>query len=135
VLAFWIAALAAAFGVGRLTALPEAASTPEDMGVAVRTALAEGDQLARAGQVASLLEHLDSENLPAVQAVYDRLLPVVDKCDIRPFVSAWARFDPAGALVYSAGWRYKIKQEIGVEAAIHTSRSRWTTRASLTAPS
>ena len=119
VLALWIAAIVAAFAVGRLTALPEAASAPEDMGAAVRAALAEGSQLKRVGQVASLLEHLDSENLPAVQAVYDRLLPVVDKCDIRPFVSAWARFDPAGALVQSAAWRYQIKREIGVEAAIH----------------
>jgi hypothetical protein len=119
VLACWIATLVAAFAIGRLAPPREAPSTPEDMGAAVRAALAEGDQLERGGQLADLLEHLDSENLPAVREVYDRLLPVVDRCDIRSFVSAWARFDPAGALVHSAAWRYKIKQELGVEAAIH----------------
>ncbi len=119
VLGFWAATLVAAFAVGRFTAPPEAASAPEDMGAAVRAALAEGSRLKRVGQLASLLEHLDSENLPAVQAVYDRLLPVVDKCDIHPLVSAWARFDPAGALVQTAAWHYKIKREMGVEAAIH----------------
>jgi len=111
--------LVAAFAVGRHAAPPEAASAPEDMGASVRAALAEGDQLERIGQLASLMEHVDSENLPAVQAVYDRLLAVADRCDIRSFVSAWARFDPAGALVHSAAWRYKRKQEIGVEEAIH----------------
>ncbi|HEY5657731.1 MAG TPA: hypothetical protein VIY27_08060 [Myxococcota bacterium] len=118
-LAFWIATLVAAFALGRLSTSPETPSTPEEMAAAVRAALAEGDQLERAEQVTSHLEHLDPGNLSAVRAVYDRLIPVIDKCDIRPFVSAWARFDPAGALVHSAAWRYKIKQEIGVEAALY----------------
>jgi len=119
VLGLWAATIVVAFVVGRLTTPSEAASAPEDMGASLRAALAEGSELKRLGRTTSLLEYLDPENLPEAQAVYDRLLTVVDECDLRPFVSAWARFDPVGALDHSMAWRYKIKKEIGVEAAIH----------------
>jgi hypothetical protein len=38
--------------------------------------------------------------------------------DIRLFVAAWVRFDPAGALDHTLAWPFEIKRELGVEAAM-----------------
>jgi hypothetical protein len=108
----------AAFGVGRITAPPPALPPPAELGAAMRAALGEGDELRRLGRSASLLEQLDPGTLPQVLAVYDAMLPVLGQWEIRPFVAAWARFDPAGALDHTSGWPFKPKREIGVEAAM-----------------
>jgi hypothetical protein len=120
----WAATVAAAFALGRFAAPPESSSAPADLGAAIRAALAEGDLLDRFGRTAELMERLDPETLPAVVAVYDRLLPVVGQSDIRPFVAAWARFDPQAALDHTAAWPYRIKREIGVETAIEVWAQR-----------
>lgn len=116
---FWAATLVAAFAVGRQTASPGAAPVAEGMGASLRAALAEGDELERLRRTTGLLDRLDPDNLPEARAVYDSLLTVVDECDLRPFVGAWARFDPVGALDHSIAWPYSIKRGIGVEAAMH----------------
>src|SRR5262245_23730927 len=114
----WAATVLAAFAIGRSTTRPEAAPAPADLGAAVRAALGEGDVLERAGRTASLLRHLDPESLPEVLAVYDQMLAIVAHADIRPFMAAWARFGAAGALDHTLAWPYRIKREIGVEAAM-----------------
>ena len=114
----WAATAVAAFAVGRVTTPSEAVQAPEDLGARVRAALGEGDTLERLGRTAGLLQHLDPESLPEVREVYDQMLPLLGQWEIRPFVAAWARFDPAGALEHTLAWPFRIKQEIGVEAAI-----------------
>ncbi len=112
----WAATAVAAFAVGRVTTPPGAVPAPADLAASIRAALGEGDVLDRFGRTASLLQHLDPETLPEVRAVYDRMLPVIGQWEIRPFVAAWARFDPAGALEHALAWPFK--QDFGVEAAI-----------------
>ncbi|HEY5657481.1 MAG TPA: hypothetical protein VIY27_06800 [Myxococcota bacterium] len=118
VLALWAATLVAAFGAGRGTAPPGAISAPEDLGASIRLALGEGDPLERTVRTADLVQQLDAENLPGVRAVYDQMLTVIDQVDIRPFVAAWVRFDPAGALDHTLAWPFETKREFGVEAAM-----------------
>jgi len=113
-----VVAFVAGFAVGRSIAPPEVDSPPEDMGAAIRAALAENDVLARLERTTDLLQHLDPENLPEVLEVYDQMLAVLDQWDIRPFVAAWARFDPAAAFDHTLAWPFKIKQKIGVETAM-----------------
>jgi hypothetical protein len=117
-LALWAVTIVAGFAVGWSLASPGADAPPEDMGAAIRAALAEGDVLERLERTTRLLQQLDSENLPEVLEVYDQMLPVIDQWDIRPFVAAWARFHPAAAFDHTLAWPFKIKQKIGVEAAM-----------------
>jgi len=114
----WAATAIAAFALGRFESTSRTEPAPEDLGVALRAALAEGDLLERTARTASLLEYLDAENLPGVVAVYDGLLAVVGQSDIRPFVAAWARFDPEAALEHTRAWPYAIKRDGGVQTAI-----------------
>ena len=118
VLALWAVTLIAAFGVGRSAAPPGASSAPEDLGASIRLALGEGDMLERIERTAGLLQHLDAENLPAVRAVYDQMLTVIGETDIHPFVAAWVRFDPLGALDHTLAWPFETKRELGAEAAM-----------------
>jgi len=113
------AAIVAAFALGRLTSAPASPPAPDDMGTALRAALAEGDPLERTARTVQLLEYLDPETLPSAVAVYDDLLAVLDEYDIRPFVVAWTRFDPPAALDHVLTWPFSNKREIGVEAAIY----------------
>jgi hypothetical protein len=66
------------------------------------------------------MQYLDAESLPGVVAVYDRMLSGLDECDIRPFVDAWTRFDPTGALDHTLAWRFRTRQAFGVDAAIRS---------------
>jgi hypothetical protein len=113
---------AAMFAIGfvaaRLTAPPESASAPDDFGAAIRAALGEADEVDRAERTAAVLQHLDAENVVEAVAVYDQMINMLDEMDIRPFASAWARFDPAGALDHTLHWRFRDKQQIGASAAI-----------------
>ena len=113
------AAIVVGFGVGRWTALPEVGAPPDDMGAAIRVALAEGDVLERLERTTELLQHLGPDDLPDVLAVYDQMLAVLDQWDIRPFIAAWARFDPAAAFEHALAWPFEIKRKVGSEAAMH----------------
>src|SRR5262249_1802194 len=114
----WAATAVASFAVGRVTAPSKVIPAPGDLAASIRAALAEGDALDRLGRTASLLQHLDAESLPEVLAVYDQMLPILGQWETRPFVAAWARFDPAGALQHVLAWPFRTTREIGVEAAI-----------------
>lgn len=118
-LALWTVTIIVGFGVGRWTTRPEVDGPPDDMGAAIRAALAESDVLERLERTTALLEHLGPGNLPDVVAVYDRLLAVLDQWDVRPFIVAWARFDPAAAFDHALAWPFQIKQKVGAEAAMH----------------
>ena len=117
-LGLWAATIVVAFAIGRNTSAPGVAPAPEDLGAAMRSALAEGDALERTAQTVQLLEHLDPETLPGVVAVYDQSIEILDEQDIRPFITAWTRFDPAGALDHALTWPHR-KREAGVDAAIY----------------
>jgi len=118
VVGVWAATLIAGFIGARLFALPESASAPDDFGAAIRAALAEKDGLDRVARTATVLQHLDPENVIEAAAVYDRLLNLLDESEIRPFVIAWTRFDPAAALDHTLNWKFPEKQEMGASAAI-----------------
>jgi hypothetical protein len=118
VLAAWAATVVAAFAVGRVTAPPESTLVPDDFGAAIRAALSEKDGLDRAQRTASLLQHLNPENVHEAAVVYDRMLNILDELDIRPFAIAWARFDPAAALDHIVRWPFLDKQKMGAGAVI-----------------
>jgi hypothetical protein len=117
VLGVWAATVVAAFAVGRVTAPPESASAPDDFRAAIRAALGEKDGFDRAQRTTRILQQLDSENVADVAAVYDQLIHILGESDLRPFVSAWAQFDPAAAFDHTLGWTLD-KQKIGAAAAI-----------------
>ncbi len=120
-LALGVATAAATFALGRFTAPAQAPRAPDDLAGGVRAALGEGDELERLGRTTSLLERLDPEDLPGVLAVYERMIPLLDAWELGPFFSAWARFDPAGALEHALAWpMWDLREErrSGVRAAL-----------------
>jgi len=118
------ATAAAAFALGRFTAPARARQAPDgDMAASIRAALGEGDALERLGRTTNLLEGLDAEKLPAVLAVYERMLPLLEPSELGTFFSAWARFDPAGALDHALAWPIRDmsdERRRGVRAALET---------------
>jgi hypothetical protein len=118
VLAVWALTVAAAFAVGRSTTPPESDPVPQPLAAAIEAALAEPDVLERATRTALLLQQLGPENVSEVAEVYDRMLNMLGEPSIRPFVSAWARFDPEGALKHTRRWPYPPKKDIGAGTAI-----------------
>ena len=117
-LGLWAVTLIAAFAFGRAVVLQREDTAPEDMGAAVRAALAEVDVQQRLWRLTSALQHLDPENVSEVSAVYEQIHSALDACDIRPFVHAWARFDPAAALDHVRSWRLRMNRRLGTAAAI-----------------
>jgi hypothetical protein len=120
VLGAWAATVAAAFAAGRVAAPPEPAPAPDDFGAAIRAALAEKDTVDRAERTASLLQQLDPENVLEAAAVYERMLNILDELDLRPFASAWARFDPAAALDHTLGWSFPDLKKAGAGAVFES---------------
>ncbi len=118
VLGVWALTVAAAFAVGRSTAPSERAPTPEDLAAALEAALGEPDVLDRTERTAQLLQHLDSENVTEVAKVYHRMLNILGELAIRPYIAAWARFDPEAALNHTLRWPFQDKMEMGAQAAI-----------------
>jgi hypothetical protein len=119
--ALWIVTAAAAFGIGWITSPPHEPPAPTDLAASISSALGEGDVIERQGRIASLLERLDPDSLPAVAALYERMIPVIDSSELGPFFAAWVRFDPAGAIDHALSWPHremKAQREVGVRAAI-----------------
>jgi hypothetical protein len=115
----WLVTIAVAFGVGWYgrdwVEADEVAVEP--LGPALRAALSDGSQLGRSRKLTQALERLDSENLGEALEVYEAKMWGLGECEIRPFVDAWARFDPAGAVDSIRSWPKATKQ-VGLEAAI-----------------
>ena len=121
VIALGAASAAAAFGLGRVTAPAHAPTRPDDLAGAIQASLGEGDALARLGRTANLLEALEPADLPGVLAVYERMIPSIERWELAAFFAAWARFDPAGAIEHALAWpRRSLLEErrIGVRVAI-----------------
>ena len=120
-LAVWLVSLVVAFFVGRGQESPverPLSPAPEAMASAARTALGQGSPLARMGQSAEMLQHLDAENLEEVLDVYEMMLSGLGECDLRLFVDAWSDFDPRGAFDHTMSWDYSNKRVVGSDAAI-----------------
>jgi hypothetical protein len=117
-LAAWALTVAAAFAVGRSTTPSGNDPVIEPLAAAIEAALGEPDLLERAGQTVRLLQQLGPENISEVAEVYDRMLNMLNELSIRPFVTAWAGFDPEGALEHTRRWPYMPKKKIGAGAAI-----------------
>jgi hypothetical protein len=116
-IALGAASAAAAFGLGRVTA----PTHPDDLAGAIQASLGEGDALARLGRTANLLEALEPADLPDVLAVYERMIPSIERWELAAFFAAWARFDPTGAIEHALAWpRRSMLEErrIGVRAAL-----------------
>jgi hypothetical protein len=118
VLGVWAATVVAAFTAGRVTSTPESAPVSDDFGAAVRAALGEKDALDRIARTASVLQQIDPENALEAAAVYDQMLNILDELDIRPFMIAWSRVDPAAALDHALHWSFMDKQKFAAGAAI-----------------
>jgi hypothetical protein len=116
----WALTIAAAFAIGRSSA-PGGSATelaPEDLATAIRAALGEPDVLDRAERTTQLLEQLGPANIAEVVEVYDGLLNILGELSIRPFIAAWARFDPEAALRHTLRWPFKDKAQMGAQTAI-----------------
>ena len=97
-----IGALGAGFAVGRFTA-PRI--DPELAGVAsFRWSLEDPDWLDRTWRMGAFLQGLTPENLPASLEVLGPRIPWLVTDELRLFMFAWARFDPAGALRQALAW-------------------------------
>src|SRR5262249_27050587 len=60
-------------------------------------------------------------------AVYERMLPLLEPWELAPLFSAWARFDPAGALDHALAWPMRELREPrrrGVRTALETWAQR-----------
>src|SRR5262245_39650763 len=118
--ALCLAAAVVGFALGRATPPPQAAPTPAELAAAIRTALGGGDALERLQRTTALLEQLNPDNLVEVAAVYDQMRPVIGDWEVRPFIAAWARFDPGSALDHAMRWAAKGRRAIGVEVALES---------------
>jgi hypothetical protein len=121
--ALWAAPAAAAFGIGRFSAPATPPRAPVDAAGAIRAALGAGDVLEPVARTTSLLERLDPTQLPDVVAVYERMIPMLGPWELSFVFSAWAGFDPAGALEHALAWPMRGMQEerrVGVRAVLET---------------
>ncbi|MFP6641366.1 MAG: hypothetical protein VCC04_14055 [Myxococcota bacterium] len=117
----WIVSIGLAFLVGRgdsPTVVVRASEAPDDMAAAITTALGQGSSLARSGQSADILEHLNDENLSEVLEIYEDRLWQLGECEISPFVDAWTGFDPRGAFNRTMAWDQRAKRVMGTDAAL-----------------
>jgi len=115
----WLVVVAAALGIGWYgRGLVEADEMPgESLGPALRVALSDGSQLGRSRKLTQALERLDSDNLGEALSVYEGKMWGLGECEIRPFVDAWARFDPAAAVDSIRSWP-RVTKQVGLEAVV-----------------
>ena len=87
------------FGLGRATA---PAPSSGAVGIeAFRDALAEPDWLERSAEMTRFLQQLGPENVGEALAALEPHLPWIPTDELRLFMLAWSRFDPAGALAHA----------------------------------
>ena len=118
VIGVWALTGAAAFAIGRSNAPSQSDPPPENLAAALEEALGEPDVLDRTERTAHLLQYLDAENVEEVSKLYHRMLNIIGELAIRPYITAWARFDPEAALNHTLRWPFKDKMEMGAQAAI-----------------
>jgi hypothetical protein len=120
-LTLWLLTLAIAFGLGTARRTPDGAERPDEaeMRDGVSQALSDRDYLRRTGQLVRLLEGLDRGNLIGALDAYEARLDTTGEPEIRLFLHAWARIDPAVALEHVQTWP-RAKQVPAVAAVTLT---------------
>jgi hypothetical protein len=113
--ALWILTLGAAFGLGRLSATMPGTG-PADLD-SFRAALRERDALERAYGTSAFLRELDPGELPEALDAVEKAYLGMTPADVRVFMHAWARFDPAGALAWARNWPTAWSTKLTQEAA------------------
>jgi hypothetical protein len=104
----WAATLGAAVALGHHLALESISRTrsetrgePADR---LSDALRDRDVLTRAYRVAEALQDVGERDIDAVVAVLEAQRLGVTEGDVRLFMLAWCRFDPAGAFAWADAW-------------------------------
>jgi len=92
-------ALLLGLALGRLWA-PSARPEHADLS-SFRASFAEDDWLERSRAQSAFLQGLDPENLPEALSALEPRLPWLATDELRLFMLAWSRFDPAGALAWA----------------------------------
>jgi len=108
--ALWAATAIAAFALGRTTVPVPSSTRFGGADASIRAALAEADPLDRLEQTRSVLLGLDLADFPAVVAVYEQMLPLLDPWELVLPFSAWARSDPTAALEHALAWSLRDMQ-------------------------
>jgi hypothetical protein len=98
-----VAALAAAAGLGRLSAPDPGREDPATL-ASFRQALEERDWLSRTHRMSAFLERLGPDELPEALEALERRRPWLGQDEVRLFMLAWARFDAAAAFERGLGW-------------------------------
>jgi len=106
--ALWVATLGAAWGLGHHFAGESPSRTGEEIrgqiSARLSDALRERDELTRAYRFAEALQDLDERDVEAAVAVLEAQRLGVSKGEVRLFMLAWSRFDPAGAFAWADAW-------------------------------
>jgi hypothetical protein len=105
--ALWVATLAAAWGLGqfaRETSAPAQLGIDGEVPARLSHALLDRDILTRTYRFAEALQGLDERNVDAAVAVFEEQRLGVTEGEVRLFMLAWCRFDPAGAFAWADGW-------------------------------
>jgi hypothetical protein len=131
--ALWPVTLAIAFGLGTARRTPYDPQRRNDveMREGVSQALSDRDYLSRSAQLVRLLEGLDRGNLIGALDAYEAQLASTGESEIRLFLHAWARLDPAGAFEHVQTWP-RAKQVPAV-AAVSLAWARTDPRATAAA--
>ena len=111
-----VLALAAGFGLGRWTA-PRSDWELSTL-ASFRWALDDPDWLVRTYRMSAYLQDLTPEQLPDALALVEANLPWLTTDEIRLFMFAWTRLDPAGALEHALGWPQPFNRN-GAGAALY----------------
>jgi hypothetical protein len=102
----WIASLTAAAVAGNHLAGPDRdpAAPPCDVECSLSEALRERDVLSRTYELAASLQQIDEDNIGAAIAVFESQRIGVTASEVRLFMFAWSRIDPAGAFAWANAW-------------------------------
>jgi hypothetical protein len=102
----WLVSLAIAFTLGsaRRSHEPQGRPGESELRDGVLEALSDRHYFTRNGQLVRLLEGLDRGNLIGAVDAYEARLATTGEPEIRLFLDAWARIDPAGALEHVQAW-------------------------------
>jgi hypothetical protein len=106
--ALWVATLGAAWGLGhRFAAESLSRARVEihgEMPARLSDALRDRDVLTRTYRLAEALQELDDRDIDAAVAVLEAQRLGVTEGEVRLFMLAWCRFDPAGAFAWADAW-------------------------------
>jgi hypothetical protein len=102
----WIASLTAAAVAGHHLAAPDRDPTALacDVECSLSESLRERDVLLRTYELAASLQQIDEDNIDTALAVFESQRIGVSAFEVRMFMFAWSRIDPAGAFAWANAW-------------------------------